>query len=303
MLEMSAQTDNTAVQLYGTKDDMERWFLAHGVPHFMHHYSAASQVPVVALLLSIVLAFEVGAAPWLEVDTFGMILSPLILFVMTLIVLPWLRMIFEAGPWPTLSRLSWTLRATALGAASVLLLLSPLPPPDSVMWVNFALLVSVFAATTMLFSRRVWTSADRGHIRRRRVLLLAVVASVVLFHLEGHAFLRGLKVIVARSILGDLPILEPYAIRSGLRTCQPRPRTGVSLEGIKLFSRDIADSKVGKVHAAAVPLGICWKHRGRRQQSHSEDRQLKTKGRPVGCLQVAGVVPPLRAELFVSAEV
>ena len=178
----------STVELHGTPEAMEAWFRKHGVPHFMHRYSARSQVPDVAMLLCIVLAFEVGAAPWLRVDTVGMILSPLILFVLTLIGLPWLRVLFEGKPWRKPSGWSMGIRLSAIGVALVLLALSPLRGAALVTWMSFLLLLGVFAAATMLFSRRLWTDADPGHVRRRRILFGAIVVAVVVFGLEGSVF-------------------------------------------------------------------------------------------------------------------
>ena len=42
------------------KQPLERWFVHHGVPHFMHRYSAVEQIPLLLLLLSVILAFELG---------------------------------------------------------------------------------------------------------------------------------------------------------------------------------------------------------------------------------------------------
>ena len=60
---------------------------------------------------------------------------------------------------------------------------------------------------------------------------------------------------------------------------------------------------MGEVGAMAVPLRICGKRHGRRQQPDPEDGQFETKMASIGGLQVAGIVPPLCAETLMSTQV
>ncbi len=165
----------------------EEWFTGHGVPHFMHRYSGAAQVPDLLLLLCVAFAFELGAAPWLELTGTQLLVAPLALLALTRAALPALELFFDLDRHGRLSWRSLLVRIVVLLLVAVVLWRSRLPSPYSDAWVNFAVILVVCATCTVLFSRTVWAHDDPGVLRLRRRLVLLLLALIVVFAVEGSA--------------------------------------------------------------------------------------------------------------------
>ena len=61
------------------KADVERWFIASGVPHFVAPYSVRSRGPILDYVLLAILAWELAVAPWREETAVGFLLAPVII--------------------------------------------------------------------------------------------------------------------------------------------------------------------------------------------------------------------------------
>ena len=168
--------------------EIETWFQDHGVPQFMHRYSATDRLPLLLLMLLTILAFELGPAPWLKLTLAQLLIAPLILILLALWARPALAAI--AGLPIGASPRWWSiiLRLVAFGVTGYLLARSDLPRPYSDPWVDFAVLFLVAIATLALSSHTLWTRIDGTHRRAGRALIAALALVIVAFALEGAAF-------------------------------------------------------------------------------------------------------------------
>lgn len=224
------------------KQPLERWFVHHGVPHFMHRYSAVEQIPLLLLLLSVILAFELGAAPWLDLSATKLVIAPPVLIVLTLCALPALAGLFAVNICP--SHWSILLRLCVLWLATLVFVPNEsLVPSDA--WVNFAVLFLVFATAALLFSRKLWAYSDTELCRRRRRLVIVLCAALIGFALEGSVI--GSFDNDAGGPPQGLPALAVVALLLVLATRLARSSHGAQLEE-PLENRRVA------VYFPAVPL-------------------------------------------------
>jgi hypothetical protein len=74
---------------------LEWWFKYHGVPQFSNRYSVTDRLGLLLFLMLAVVAFELGAAPYLEPSAPELLLALVVLMCLTLCVKPALRAILE----------------------------------------------------------------------------------------------------------------------------------------------------------------------------------------------------------------
>jgi hypothetical protein len=165
---------------------LEIWFESRGVPHFMRRYSGRDRVPLLLCWLFLVVAFQVGAAPWLHLNVPRLLVAPLILLVLTRLVAPRLVGLFQTG---TASRRVLLVIPAAIYC--LWLLVSAVAPTEmpsfwSSMWVDFPLIFSVLVTSAVLSRPEVWTYNNSARTeRRRRTLIAAIPIAVVVFSVEG----------------------------------------------------------------------------------------------------------------------
>jgi len=66
---------------------------------------------------------------------------------------------------------------------------------------------------------------------------------------------------------------------------------------------NVADCKMGKIYIATRPIRIVGEFSRWRQQSYTENCQLKSKVSPFRRLQITRVIPPFGAKIRMSAKV
>ena len=165
---------------------VERWFRARGVPHLMLRYSGRDRVPVLLCWLFLVMAFEIGAAPWLQMSAVRLLVAPLVFLVLAPLIAPALVALLTTSTRP--SRAVWMLPAAIWTLWMVVTALSPESVPDawSSMWVDFPLVFGVLLTSAVLFRTEAWQLNPTPRAwRRRRALLAWIVGSLVVFSLEG----------------------------------------------------------------------------------------------------------------------
>ncbi len=100
------------------------------------------------------------------------------------------------------------------------------------------------------------------------------------------------------------PVVDPHAERRGFGPGKPRCAAPEALEGVKPARRAVRQPEVGHVELARPPRArVGVEGRVRRGHGDAEKRQLEAVGPSVVGAEVAGVVPPLGAEIRVRAVV
>src|SRR5688500_473231 len=117
------------------KEAVDEWFEECGVPHFIHNYSASKRLPDLCIVLCVVLAFELGVAPWLELDVSQLAVAPIVLLVLTLWARPALLPMFDLEPRREIGTLSTIVRLFLLGVVAGWLI-ETLSVPSMDAWVN-----------------------------------------------------------------------------------------------------------------------------------------------------------------------
>lgn len=194
---------------------LEVWFRSRGVPHFMRRYSGRDAVPVLLCWLFLVVAFQVGAAPWLHLSAPRLLAAPLILLFLTGLVAPRLVGLFQSGT----AGSRRALLAVPLGLYALWLAVTVLSPGDipgfwSSMWVDFPLIFSVLVTSAVLARPDVWqfNPSDRASARRRG-LIVVIPGAVVLFSLEG-SLIPSFNESLNSMLIGVLP--SAHALTPGV---------------------------------------------------------------------------------------
>jgi hypothetical protein len=169
------------------RDQIDEWFIEHGVPQFAERYSAQASFYFLVLPLAVLVAFEIGVAPWFPLTAVSLFIALLLVVTpVALALTAWARPFI----WMTLSRGEyrqpiWRLvRALLLIAAlGVLLLGSGLAPRWSDAWTDFTIILLAEIASLMMFVKSVW-SGNAARLARPRAWLIAwTIGAVTVFAL------------------------------------------------------------------------------------------------------------------------
>lgn len=190
---------------------IEDWFITQGVPHFAANYSSRSRQPLLVYILFTVLAFQVGVAPWLELGAPQLLVAPLILFLLSLWIVPAIPSVLGLNTGANARWWSLPGRLIALGIAAYLLARSDLPPVWSDPWIDFAVVFGVLASSALLFQQQVWTADGRPAKNQRRGILATVIVAIVLFALEGSVF-NPFWLVMHDAGLGPMPQALPALV-------------------------------------------------------------------------------------------
>ena len=169
---------------------LEWWFTYHGVPQFSNRYSVTDRLGLLLFLMLAVVAFQLGAAPYLKPSALELLFAVVVVMCLCLCVKPALRSLLEPEC-PPAPRWSIVMRVVVLAGAAFVVWRSPLPPPHSDEWVNFTVLLLTAGCTAALASRAWWVAAFAAHPRWATGLLAALFLAVLAFALEGVAFPRA----------------------------------------------------------------------------------------------------------------
>lgn len=223
---LATRLDTETLALERLREDVERWFERHGVPHFSDTYTRGRLLRTIVSTLAVVLAFEVTALPWLEMTPAGVTAALTAILAVLFVVVPLLHHLWEPSEvdWWGIAR-GLLLRAGALVAAGIALSATPLPGLGWHEWLDFAFFVVVlFAAIVLVRGRRLET------LGRPRLLVRMAVAAVVLvefFALEGTVWptMSGLTGIDAPASLFAMPAAAGFlAVSIAAATAPPAER-------------------------------------------------------------------------------
>jgi hypothetical protein len=74
------------------RDRVDRWFIQQGVPQFAEGYSAQASLYFLVLPLAVLVAFEIGAAPWLPLSEVSLlVVPPLVITPVVVMLMSWAR--------------------------------------------------------------------------------------------------------------------------------------------------------------------------------------------------------------------
>ena len=174
VLEQSAEVQREAV---------ERWFTRQGVPHFADGYGIGNRLVELACLLSTVLAFEVGMAPFLHLSGLGLAFAIALVLASGVLFLPFLTAVNGRGAHDDRRDVFWPVLGVAvIGGAAVVLIGAPVRANA---WIDFWVILLGILASVGLSRSAAWLVATR---RQRRIVVGGLVAGVALFALDGNAF-------------------------------------------------------------------------------------------------------------------
>jgi hypothetical protein len=187
------------------RDEVDDWFIEHGVPQFADRYSPTHRLQFLVLPLAVLVAFEVGAAPKLPSTLLPLLIVPPVLVALGALARPFVGWLLGREEEPALKQtLQLHLKrlvglVLAIVALSILLSWSNWPRPWSDAWVDFAVILLAEFASVVVFTKDVW----RGKLTRPHAWLIAsTIGAVILF-----AFLLTLDegaLIDSRQLLNNL---------------------------------------------------------------------------------------------------
>jgi hypothetical protein len=239
------------------RNEVDDWFIEHGVPQFADRYSPTHRLQFLVLPLAVLVAFEVGAAPKLPSTLLPLLIVPPVLVALGALARPFVCWLLGREEEPALKQ---TLRlhltrlvglVLAIVALSTLLRWSDWPRPWSDAWVDFAVILLAEFASVMVFTKDVW----RGKLTRPHAWLIAsTIGAVILF-----AFLLTLDegaLIDSRQLLNNLVPGDNIPLASPALLCMAIILTladRVSRRA-KSTDREAAASALLAVCFPAVPL-------------------------------------------------
>jgi hypothetical protein len=166
---------------------LDRWFLEHGLPHFIPRYSirVGGRVPVLLLLLFVVLAFELSIEPWLDLTVPVLMLAPAVVIVLTWWAAPVFAPLLGVHWQPRPGLLSVMFRlGTTLVALELLVL--HLVPLDGV--IDFVVMFLALWASALMYRPGLWAKCETGRHHPRAVTLgVVLVVGLLGFAFEGTA--------------------------------------------------------------------------------------------------------------------
>jgi hypothetical protein len=195
------------------RTSVERWFLQHGLPHFVPRYRIrlGGRVPVLLLLLFVVLAFELSVEPWLELTGLVLLLAPAVVIVLTWWVAPACAPALGVDWQPRPGPLSVWLRLTTAFAALDLLVLRHVPL-DAI--VDFLVIFVALWASALMYRPGLWSRCDTGRQDPLAIALMVLLAvGVVAFAFEGNLlpdFDPGVEATAGAVLPGLRPL--PHAV-------------------------------------------------------------------------------------------
>jgi hypothetical protein len=167
------------------RKQVERWFVSHGVPHLMRNYSGRDRIPTLLCWLFLVVAFEVGAAPWLHMSAWRLLAAPLVLLIPAVAIAPRTIALLTTS---RTRHVLWSLPVAlyALWLAATIIRPGGVPNAWSSMWIDFPLVFGVLLTSAVLFRVETWQFNPSPQAeRRRRTLIALIIGGVVVFSLEG----------------------------------------------------------------------------------------------------------------------
>ena len=177
---------------------VEQWFKFNGVPHFVGHYSLKDRRKLLLFLLLTLAAFQLGAAPRLNLNPWELLLALAVLMWLALCAKPALAHLLEPDCPPTPAS-SIVLRVVAVGGTLALVVRTVPPGEYGDAWTHFAVLLVTAIATAALSSRRSWERILGHRPRSATALTVALGVLVILFALEGSLFRTWYDVLLADS--------------------------------------------------------------------------------------------------------
>jgi hypothetical protein len=240
-------------------DELQQWFVAHGIPQFLRTYPAANRLYVLVVPLAALTTFELASlrSPHHAAELFGV---PLLLAGLTVAVRPWLPGGRRRGQ--THGRVT---------TAVLLLSLTPLLGayilgPSGLVWSEawFSLLAAFLSLLSclLLASPQVWSTTDGTLGRRQRRLVGSVLGAGPLIVLDGLGVLRGVGDRVLPYVPRSFPSFAVVAVvftlsvlmfRGANRAAQPtsRPRWSPRLVPPLVLALGLAPTVLPAVPKAA----------------------------------------------------
>jgi hypothetical protein len=184
------------------RQEVDAWFAEHGVPQFADRYSAKDRLRFLILPLTVLVAFEIGAAPKLPPTLVPLLVVPPVVVALMAWARPFVLRLLGHKDGSDLN--AWRLVGLllVLGVLSVLLWRSDWPSAWSDAWVDFGVILLAELASMALFTRDVWIGNAERLARPRRWLIACTIGAVIVFSLlltldEG-------AVVDSRQLLNDL---------------------------------------------------------------------------------------------------
>jgi hypothetical protein len=156
------------------RDQVEAWFVAHGVPWFSESYALKDVAMVGCALLVVVGAFELTVLPWLDVGIRDSLVVLGAMTVLLLLILPELRGLW--GPWRVRDRRKLVrpliVRSAPLAVSVLALFAFTSRGVRWPGWIDFLVLVTFLVAAALVSRCQRIGAWDAAPTRQKRRLLL-----------------------------------------------------------------------------------------------------------------------------------
>jgi hypothetical protein len=203
----SAGADSRIGQAGEDLSKIELWLRDQGVPQFMSRYSPRENLPLVAFVLLIVVAFDLAIEPWITLNAWFLLVLPTVLVCLVLIIK---TVIIDQVSYLISGSLR-PIRLMVLFLGVFLLAELVLRLNRDIYWsdhsVDFVVIVVLLWISAVLFRPDVWKENNEKSKKQRRLYFLLAVA-VICFAFEG-SLLPSSAVLMSGAMDSLMPAVTP----------------------------------------------------------------------------------------------
>jgi hypothetical protein len=247
------------------RQELERWFEGHGVPHFSDRYPRRELRPLVLSILAVVLGFELTVLAWLEVTVPVALASLAYVALMVLILLPFLRKVCEPwtiDSWPFLIG-TLVLRVVVFAGLGTLLWITALPDVTLENWFTFTVFVTLLLAAIALGQGRPRAGvAEYPVVETLSALLLFAALGIAWAEWDeprGLATLVGAQIVAIGFLTFALVAIEERVADGAKRSAAPMSALLVVLAvQVTILPALAAPAVLTLVSLALTLIAIYW---------------------------------------------